>query len=205
MKPGVKFLNSLFEIAHVEFQTYDLSNSKLLFSSGLAHKLFGYSEDEFCKLSANFFKGIIHPDDYQKVQETIEKLKSSRKGDIIEMTVRGLRSDGVYIWVYSRQMILERKPKKGICKVIREVEDVTRLVELQDELSGKVEQLKEISFKNSHLLRNPVASIIGLLNLMEEHEDITNEHSRQILHFLKEAIIKLDHVIHEINDVARLD
>jgi signal transduction histidine kinase len=54
-------------------------------------------------------------------------------------------------------------------------------------------------------LRNPVASIIGLVSLIEEHDDITSEHSRQILHFLKEAIIKLDHVIHEINDVARLD
>ena len=205
MKPGTKFINSLFEIAHVEFQAYDLCNDKLIFSSGVAHQLLGYSEDEYFKLSSNFYKEIIYPDDFQKVQETVEKIKASKKGDVIEMTIRVRRADGFYIWVYSRQMILENKHKNGACQIIREVEDVTQLVELQNELSGKVEQLKIISFKNSHLLRNPVASIIGLVSLIEEHDDITSEHSRQILHFLKEAIIKLDHVIHEINDVARLD
>ena len=205
MKPSAKFLNSLFEVAHVEFQTYDLCNQKLLFSSGLAHQLLGYSEDEYFKLSSDFYKNLIYPDDFQKVQETMEQIKRSKKGDIIEMTVRARRSDGYYIWIYSRQMILEKKHKNGICKIILEVEDVTMLVELQDELKAKVDQLKVISFKNSHLLRNPVASIIGLVDLIEEHEDITNQHNRQIFHFLKEAITKLDQVIHEINDVARLD
>jgi PAS domain S-box-containing protein len=205
MKPGARFLNSLFEIAHVEFQTYDLCDKKLLFSSGVAHQLLGYSADEYFNLSTNFYKEIIYPDDFKKVEETLEKIKASKKGDVIEMTIRVRRSDGFYIWIYSRQMILEKKNKKGVCQIIREVEDVTKLVELQNELRGKVEQLKVISFKNSHLLRNPVASIIGLVNIIEEHDDIASEHNRQILHFLKEAIMKLDHVIHEINDIARLD
>jgi hypothetical protein len=37
---------------------------------------------------------------------------------------------------------------------------------------------------------------------MIEEQGINGEHNRQILHFLKEAITKLDTVIHEINDVA---
>jgi len=39
---------------------------------------------------------------------------------------------------------------------------------------------------------------------VEEH-GITSEHNRQILYYLKEAIIKLDEVIHEINDSAHID
>lgn len=204
MRPGNKYLHSLFEVTHVEFQTYDLYNHKLVFSSGLVHQLLGYSEDEYSKLSNDFYKSIVHPDDFQKVQKTIKKIIQSKEGDVIEMSVRVRKSDGSYIWTNSRQMILERNDKDHIFTIIREVEDVTRLIEIQNELEEKVKQLKAISFKNSHLLRGPVASIIGLVDLIEEQEG-TNEHNRQIFIFLKEAITTLDDIIHNINDAARVD
>jgi len=203
MKPGAKFLHSLFEVTHVEFQTYDVSNQKLLFSSGVTRQLLGYSESEYFNLSNDFYKSIIHPDDVEKVQQTIDKVIQSKSGEVVEMTVRLCRVDGVYVSLYSRQMIYEKNPVNHICTIIREVEDVTKLVKLQDELEEKVEQLKLVSFKNSHLLRSPVASIIGLVDIMEEHA-VTSEHNRQVLQFLKETITKLDEVIHEINDIARL-
>lgn len=204
MKPSVKFLHSLFEVAHVEFQTYDLTNKKLLFSSGMAQQLLGYSEEEYVQLSDDFYKKIVHPDDYQKVLQTLEKIRHSKAGDVIEMTVRALKKDGEYIWVYSRQTIYERKRKNDVCTIIREAEDVTKLIEIQTALKERIIQLETISFKNSHLLRSPVASIIGLVGLIEEH-GITGDHNKQIFHFLKEAITKLDNIIHEINEVARLD
>lgn len=202
MRPGPKFLHSLFEVAHVEFQTYDIFNRKLLFSSGVTEQLLGYSHDEYLNLSDDFYKNIIHPDDFQKVQETMDKLLHAKNGEVVEMTVRTRRRDGSYIYLYSRQMIYEKNHVNHICTVIREAEDVTQLVQLQDELKAKVEQLKVVSYKNSHLLRSPVANIIGLVGLVEEH-GIASEHNRQILSYLKEAIIKLDEVIREINDAAR--
>ncbi|WP_114939377.1 PAS domain-containing protein [Mucilaginibacter endophyticus] len=203
MKPGTRFLHSLFEVAHVEFQTYDLSNQKVLFSSGVTRQLLGYSESEYVNLSNEFYRSIIHPDDYGKVQQTINKTIQSKSGDVIEMTVRLRRIDGSYVWLYSRQMIYQRNHANSTLTIIREVEDVTRLVELQGDLEEKVEQLKAISYKNSHLLRGPVSSIIGLVDLIEEHA-VTSDHNRQILHYLKETIAKLDGVVREINENARL-
>lgn len=204
MKPGAKFLHSLFEVAHVEFQAYDLADHKVIFSSGIASKLLGYTTEEYTKLSKDLYKSIVHPDDLETVQQTINKIITSKSGDIIEMTARFRKSDGHYIWLYSRQMIYERSHNDKTFTIIREVEDVTKLIELQDLLEEKVEQLKQVSYKNSHLVRAPVASIIGLVNLIEE-QGITSDHNRQIFHFLKETITKLDNVIHEINEGARLD
>jgi hypothetical protein len=84
------------------------------------------------------------------------------------------------------------------------VEDITNLVELQGQLEEKVEQLEAVSFKNSHLLRGPVASIIGLVDLIEDH-GIAGDHNRKILSYLKDTISKLDMVIHEINNIAQQD
>jgi len=170
----------------------------------MARQLLGYSEREFTDFSHDFYSSIIHPDDLQTVQQTIGTLIQSKNGEVFDMTVRLRKSDGYYIWLYSRQMIYERNSNNQICTIIREVEDVTTLIELQDKLEQMVEQLKMISFKNSHLLRSPVASIIGLVGLIEEH-GITSEHNKQIFHYLKETIVKLDSVVHEINDLARLE
>jgi len=204
MKPGIKFLHSLFEVTDAEFQAYDVTNRKLVFSSGLAHQMLGYPADEIFDLSDDFFKKIIHPDDFHIVEETIRKLIQSKKGEVVEMTARVRRIDGNYIWIYSRQMIHERRPDSNICTIITETEDITKLVELENELKKKAEQIQAISYKNSHLLRSPVSTIIGLLHLIEE-QGITSEHNRQILHFLKDTISKLDNIIHEINDAAKSD
>ena len=204
MRPGVKFLHSLFEVTHVEFQTYDVLNGKLIFSSGVVHQLLGYPEDEFIDLSSDFYKRIIHPDDFHIAQATIKKVMQSKDGDVIEMTVRVRRSDGFYIWVHSRQMIYQRSPDGKACTIITEVEDLTKLIEIQNELEEKVKQLEVVSYKNSHLLRKPVASIIGLVDIIDE-QGITSEHNMKIFNFLKEAITKLDDVIREINDAARLE
>jgi PAS domain S-box-containing protein len=202
MKARGKFLHSLFEVAHVEFQAYDLHKHKLIFSSGMISKLLGYSDGEYLDLSYDFCKKIVHPDDFPIVLRTMDKIAHAAKGEIIEMTVRARRSDGYYIWLYSRQMIYKANHKNYACSIIREVEDVTRLIELQEELKEKVGQLQLVSHKNSHLLRSPVATIIGLVGLIEE-SGIIGEHNRQTIHFLKEAVVKLDEVIYEINDIAR--
>lgn len=203
MKPGSKFLRSLFEVSHVEFQTYDFNKHKLIFSSGVACKMLGYTKREYFKFSHDFYKELVHPDDQKKAGDVIDKLIASKEGQIFEMTVRARKRDGDYIWIYSRQMVCERDAKGNVRIVIRETEDVTEFIKVQNTLKEKVEVLQAISYKNSHLLRNPVASIIGLINLVEE-QGITSEHNREIFDYLKKAIVKLDDVIHEINDIARV-
>lgn len=98
-------------------------------------------------------------------------------------------------------MVYEHKSNNRTFSIIREAEDVTRFIELRNELDEKVEQLKLVSYKNSHQLRGPVANIIGLVDLVEE-QGITSEHNKQILKLLKETIEKLDCVVREINEDA---
>jgi PAS domain S-box-containing protein len=202
MKANLKFLNSLFEVAHVEYQTYDITNHKLIFSSGFAHKILGYSMEEYYKLSDDFFKELVHPDDRQTVLDSVNKIIHSSAPEVVEMTVRVRKHDGDFLWVHSRQMVYEKDEINNICTVIRESKDVTEVVLLEDALREKVKQLQTISYKNSHLLRSPVASIIGLINLVEEHH-LISQHNIEIFNYLKHAIEKLDTVIHEINNIAK--
>lgn len=201
MQAASKFLKSLIEVSHIEFQSYDFHRHQIVFSSGMGQEILGYSKDEFYELSRNFFEDLIYPDDIPTMHEAIDKIIHSSKGEIIEMTARYRRSDGKYIWIYTRKLVTRRNKKGEPCTITTIAEDITEVALLQDQLREKVNQLETVSYKNSHLVRGPVASIIGLIDLFEE-KDITSTHNLQIFNFLKQAIEKLDTVIHEINDIS---
>jgi len=201
MGPNIRFLRSVFEVTHVEYQEYDLNQHKLVFSSGIAEKMLGYSPKEYLALSQDFYKKLVYTDDLPLVQEICDRLVRSQDGEVVEMTIRLRRHDGSYAWLYSRQMVLERDQDNTIKTIIREVEDVTYMIVLEDQLEESVNKLQQISYHNSHMLRSPVASIIGLVNLVEEHG--MGEHNRQIFEYLKQTIEKLDDVIREINHLAK--
>jgi PAS domain S-box-containing protein len=202
MEPDRKFLRSLIEVSHIEFQSYDFHRQQIIFSSGVTQHILGYSKDEFYKLGRNFYEGMIHPDDIPMMREAIEKIIHSSGDEVIEMTARYRKADGNYIWLYTRKLVSERDKDGNPCTITTVAEDVTEMIRMQDELREKVQQLELISYKNSHLIRSPVSSIIGLINLIEVRE-ITSTHNLKIFTFLKQAIEKLDNVIREINDLCR--
>ena len=88
MKNTAEFLHSLIEVSHIEFQSYDFHLHKIIFSSGIAEKVLGYTKDEYYEFSRNFYVDLIHPDDLQMMQESIDKIIHSAQGEIIEMTAR---------------------------------------------------------------------------------------------------------------------
>jgi PAS domain S-box-containing protein len=201
MQPGGKFLKSLIEVSHIEFQSYDFHRHEIIFSSGIAQRVLGYPKEEFYQFGRELFEELIHPDDIPKMHEAINKIMDPTTDEIIEMTARYRRADGNYVWIYTRKLVTKRNKRGDPCTITTVAEDITEVMLLQDELKEKTEQLQSISYQNSHLLRSPVASIIGLIDLIEE-KDITSGHNQQIFTFLKQAIAKLDAIIHEINNIA---
>ena len=61
-------------------------------------------------------------------------------------------------------MVVERDEKGYPSTITTVAEDITDMIDLQDQLREKIRLLESISYKNSHMLRSPVASIIGLIN-----------------------------------------
>jgi len=200
--PSAKnFIKSVIEVAHVEFSAYDLKNKALLYTSGLAPSILGYSEEEMREFSKDYNRQIIHPDDLTTVNEKLEELEHSRPGQIVEMIVRYRRRDGRYIWGYTRKMVTDRDENGKPVRMTIVAEDITELVSLQTELEDKVSELERISFRNHHELRGPVASILGLANMMQD-EHMIAEYNKEIMKHLCRTVAKLDEVVNDLNKSA---
>ena len=63
-------------------------------------------------------------------------------------------------------------------------------------IEDQSKRLKEIAFTQSHIIRKPVANMIGLINLFES-ENLTEE-NKFILSKLQESLSELDHVIYDL-------
>lgn len=191
-------LSKLCEVSPISIEVIDIENRNLVCSNGWISQHLGYSEIEFDRLSNNMFEKIVHPEDRDKQTEAYSSLFIHPELPFKECTIRILKSDGAYIPVLLRIAILEldmeKKPKTFLCTVM----DVNEIVLLQERLERELHKLDIISFKNSHELRGPVATILGLIQLID-HDGFDGAHAREIIACLKKAVVKLDAVIHEIN------
>lgn len=75
-----------------------------------------------------------------------------------------------------------------------------RVRERTKELEAQNEQLAEYAFINAHLLRGPLAQIMGLVGLLEEAKDQVER--EQYLEMLRVSTSRLDKVIHSIRDAV---
>jgi PAS domain S-box-containing protein len=204
-KNARNFIKSVIDVAHVEFSSYDLKNNALAYTSGWASQLLGYTTDELKEFSKDYNRKIIHPDDLDLVNKNIQDLENSSPGQIVEMIVRYRRKNGQYIWGYTRKMVTDRDEDGKPLKMTIVAEDISELVSLQDELSMRVEQLEKLSHRNHHELRGPVASILGLANMMQE-DSVISEYNRDIIQHLCRTVSKLERVVSEMSqDSEELD
>lgn len=195
------FIKSLYRASPVAFGSIDILNDQIIYSSGHAESLLGYTPEELKALSKQNFKSIVHPDDLEMSQDAIDRLMKSADGEIVESVFRVRKSDGDYLYLLVRDIVFERDADSNPTKFSTIAQDITHTVELEKELSEKVEALKKISFKNSHEVRAPVANIIALVDLMKPH-NFKTQYNQRIFRYLEETVLKLDNIIHDINELS---
>lgn len=77
------------------------------------------------------------------------------------------------------------------------------LIEANTTLEVRNEKLKEISWIQSHKLRRPVATILGLIQLIN-HKDPSDPENEETLNHINTAGKELDNIISEINDLTHI-
>jgi PAS domain S-box-containing protein len=194
---AINFIRSVIHVAHVEFSSYDINNHGLIYSSGLAAEVLGYSEQEMYEFSHNYNDEIIHPDDLEMMHRKWDDIMNSSPGQIIEAIARYRKKDDGFIWGYTRKMVSDWDTEGNPLKITTVAQDITELVNMQSELEQKVSQLEKISYVNAHELRGPVASILGLTNLMT-NDGLIGEYNREILQHLNRTVAKLDSVVSDL-------
>lgn len=151
----------------------------------------GYSLPELIGLKTSILKsGYTSIEEYQRLWANI-KNKESWVGEFCNK-----RKDGNLYWVkaYINPVV---NANGEITKFIGVEEDITQQKETLSNLESKNKQLARIAWEQSHLVRAPLARILGLVNLFNNHL-VSEEERLKFLEYLKISAEELDAVIKAI-------
>jgi signal transduction histidine kinase len=152
----------------------------------------GYTDDNL-----PFYFEHVHPEDRERVILYPDQVKF---GTMINwcQEYRFRKADGEYAFLLDRGIVIRDDQGIGI-RMIGAMQDISRIKEQELRVTQQNQRLMEIALINAHEIRRPVATILGLMQLLTE-KSATTESDKQVLEHLKAATNELDDVIKRIID-----
>lgn len=172
---------------------YDIEKD-IMKVSDVASKLFGYSNENGI-YTGEWWNSKIHPDDYKNVQSLAKQmLEEGIKNLTIEYRFKC--EDGSYKDILDRSYLIlddSNMPKR----IIGSMQDITERKQYLIAIENHNERLREIAWTQSHVVRAPLAKVMGLVDLLINYKnDLDNV--EEILDNILTSTNELDEIIREI-------
>jgi PAS domain S-box-containing protein len=151
-------------------------------------KLYGWSRTEFLEKTLNDVNVSTDNVNWQ-----IEKLREERSGFFV---FKHYKKDGsvIDLEIASCMIIVDNQ------EIIYEiVHDITERNQYYAAVSDQNKLLKDIAWMQSHVVRAPLARIMGLVNLLED-EDFNELNQTEIIALITESATELDGIIRNITN-----
>lgn len=168
------------------------TNGSILDANSDAVRLFGFSIEELRQKGREAIVDVNDPKLHSALQER-EKTGKFRG----ELTF--IRKDGRKILGEISSVIY--KNNDGLERTHMIVKDITEKKKAEEKLKQNFQQLEEILFSLSHKVRQPVANILGISNLLDE-ELINEKDLNKIISFMKVSALNLDKFVHELTQLV---
>ena len=177
---------------------WDLENNRLTRAKGFG-KILGFSSDYDNRYSTPW-EEFLHPDDKEQVLESIFIATTNPDEKFWHNEYRYIRTDGSVAFIIDQGYIVRDADKKAI-RMVGAMHDDTKVKENELQISEQREQLNQIAKINSHVIRKPVANILGLMDLLDK-KSITGKVNLEILQLILSSTKELDEIIKQINGKA---
>ncbi len=157
------------------------------------YELLGYTPTDF-EPNYTVWVEMLHPEDIDKAVIIWEDFVKNNKEEYSD-EFRLKKKDGSYIWVTTKGKVINRDKEDKPIRIIGVVQDINTRKENEIKIQAQTQKLVDYAFFNSHRLRAPLSSIMGLAELLK------HEYSQEIVENLDNVSHQLDDVIHEINKI----
>jgi len=181
----------------------DITTLNIHFTTTEIQNILGYQYQEMQEMPISKIKNLFFPQDFYKFVHHLNTIKKLENNEVSQIDYRIYRKDGKLIWLQNKTMIFERNALNKPTKILGIAEDITERIEFIETLQERNKQLEEIAWLNAHEIRRPVASILGLMNLLDK-ENLANPQNYEIIPLLEKMVKELDIVIGNISVTASL-
>ncbi|MCS6822131.1 MAG: PAS domain S-box protein [Microscillaceae bacterium] len=161
---------------------------------------------QFCEISKYTLSELLGQDHriinsgYHSKEFWANMWKTITQGKVWQGEVKNKAKDGSYYWVHSvNNPIFDTEGNIVQFFSIRFL--ITERKEAEEKIKAQNKLLQEIAFVQSHIIRRPVANILGLINLLKmEKDNFGKEMFYTYLDLLEKAARETDEVVSTITE-----
>jgi|GEM_PF-5069821 len=189
-----KRYSDVFHLSPLPMWVVDLSSMKFMDVNQATVNHYGYSRDEFLTMT---LKDIRPLGELSSMESILARAKSETKG-IGRRQMIHCKKNGELM-----NMEIEFAPFrfKGMKTSIVIANDMTERLRYIKAIEQQNEKLQAISWMQSHVVRAPLARIMGLLPLFYDLQ-VRNKKDEEIIKYMIDSANELDEVIRNITDVT---
>jgi PAS domain S-box-containing protein len=193
LEDSEKKYSELFHLSPLPMMVFDLDTLQFLDVNDATVKHYGFSREEFLSMT---LKDIKLPEDIPVLERNLENDKVIKKTNSLGI-FRQKKKNGEIINVDIQANFIKYKGKEA--KVIIAT-DVTERLNYIKAIETQNERLREISWIQSHIVRAPLARILGLVPLIKDSNEEEEEDKKKILDYIFLSANELDDIIKSITE-----
>ncbi|AIZ41351.1 response regulator [Cellulophaga baltica] len=185
----------LFHLSPQPMWIYDIDTLKFLDVNDAATKHYGYSYEEFLDMT---ILEIRPKEEIPTLNKVLQSMPLNHSGKI-KGFYKHQKKDGTVIEVEITSNLVSR-----VGKTVRIIlaNDVTDRVQYIKAIIDQNEKLKEIAWVQSHVVRAPLARLMGLVKILDGGNDVPEKDKNFIYKELLNSADELDDIIRDISDKA---
>ncbi|MEX2590092.1 MAG: PAS domain S-box protein, partial [Chitinophagales bacterium] len=181
----------LFHLSPQPMWVYDMDTLQFLDVNDAAVKHYGYSVEEFREMTIK----DIHPEeDIPQLEEVLKKQDKSAK--FFKNQFRHKKKFGEIIDVDIQSNVINYNNKKA--KIVL-ANDITERIQHINAITHQNSRLREIAWIQSHVVRAPLARIIGMANMIKSDVlDLSKGEKIEFLDHILSSSEELDDIIKDV-------
>jgi PAS domain S-box-containing protein len=191
IKESEQRYSDLFQLSPNPLFVFDLETNKIIDVNNSAIEVYQYAMEEFLDFQIDNLQVDINnrqnfdisinalKEDYQSIYKNIE-CHQKKNGEILYVLTK--KNSFIY---------------KGKESIILSVEDLTKEIIQIFSIQYQNKKLREIAWTQSHIVRAPVARIMGLIHFLNDQSDISL-HQKELYNMILQSSNELDEVIRDI-------
>jgi PAS domain S-box-containing protein len=192
LRESEKRYSDIFDLSPLPMWIVELDTLKFLDVNKATVYNYGYSREELLSMT---LRDIRPADDIARLERVIKEGKKQSKPHTHDVTMH-IKKNGEQINVDVQYAQINFK---GVLANIAIVNDITERLNYIKTIEAQNENLKEISWMQSHVIRAPLSRIMGLIPLIIDSKS-SNADKEVMLNYLEVSANDLDDVIKSITD-----
>lgn len=172
---------------------WDIVNDNVILGNGF-RETFGYSLTEKPGL---LVIENIHSEDKDRVLKSVKELLDDPTRNSLEIDFRFLRANGTPANVQVRMLVI-RDENGRPTRAVGSMMDISRLINKKRALEQQNAALRDIAWTQSHVLRSPLASLIGLVEILKNKQEFPDINETELIDNILSVARELDNVVHEV-------